>query len=311
MTSETQSVDELVMRPDGRGTLPSAGLRKSITDGLRRVTPSGPAVRWASRARDFPDDELAQARLTMEAIVAHTPRAGEVDELAVAFLREQAALEELFWRPWLLPKRRWTATDHRDAALADGVGVVFSYLHRGPFQAANGILGDQTPRIVGVTGDWMHTPPAPGLWGRRVALTKRTLARSGIGLISAAGSYQVLEALLLQGTPIIMAFDMPGSHRMQWLGKPVDISMSNARLAWSTGATIVPYWTSHEGAQHTGEFGAPLRPADHGSVEELQEALGAAHEPKVLEAPELMEDVRRPGAWTEATGDGWFRPQRG
>lgn len=310
MTSETQSVDELVLRLDGRSTLPSAGLRKSITDGLRRITPAGPAVRRASRARSFPDEEVAQARLTMEAIVAHTPRAGDVDALAVAFLREQAALEELFWRPWLLPKRRWTAVHHRDAAMADGVGVILSYLHRGPFAAVNGILGEQTSRVVAVTGDWMHAPPAPGLWGRRVALTKRTLARSGIGLIPAAGSYQVLEALLQQATPIIMAFDMPGSHRMQWLGKPVDISLSSARLAWSTGATIVPYWTSHQGAQHTGEFGAPLRPADHGSIEELQEALGAAHEPRVLAAPEMMEDVRRPGAWVDATGDGWLRPKR-
>jgi len=311
MTSETQPVEDLVMRLDGRDRLPSAGLRKSVGDALRRVTPSGPAVRWASRARSFPDDEVAEARLAMEAIVAGTSRAGEVDDLAIAYLREKAALEELFWRPWLLPKRRWSNVEHREAAVADGVGIIFNYLHRGPFVAVDGVLGDETSRVVGVTGDWMHAPPTPTLWGRRIVMTKRTLARAGMGMIRAAGSYQVLEALLQRGTPIIMAFDVPGSHRMQWLGKPVDISLSAARLSWTTGATIVPYWTEHEGARHTGSYGAPLRPADHGSMEELHEALAAAHEPKVLEAPELMENVRRAGFWEDATGEGWPRPKKG
>lgn len=312
MNSESQPGANLIVPLDPDEPLPWAGPGEAVRRALRRVTPSGLAVRWAARPRRFAEDELREARLAMEAIVAHTPRAGEVEELAMAWLREQAVLEELLWRPWLLPKRRWTGTEHRDEALADGRGVIFSYLHRGPFHSVDGILGEETWRVVGITGDWMHDAPQDGLWARRVAIIRRSIIRSGAGMVRASESMPVVLRLLEKGTPVVMAFDMPGKHRMTWLGKPVEISNASARLAWRTGATIVPYWTEHEGASHTGRFGAPLRPEDFSSADELQAALGAAHEPAVLAAPEMMEDVRRPGAWEDGAGpDGWFRPQRG
>jgi|HigsolmetaAR201D_1030396.scaffolds.fasta_scaffold04403_5 lauroyl/myristoyl acyltransferase len=312
MNSESQPGANLIVPLDPDEPLPWAGPGEAVRRALRRVTPSGLAVRWAARPRRFAEDELREARLAMEAIVAHTPRAGEVEELAVAWLREQAAIEEMFWRPWLLRRRRWSGTEHRDEALATGRGVLFSYVHRGPFHSLPDLVPDRERRLIDVTGDFITEPAPPNRWGRRLVLMRRVAARTGLTVLLAPGSFPALVALLERGERVMIAFDMPGGHRMTWLGKPVDISMGTARLAWMTGSPIVPVWLSRDGARHVGEFGEVLHPEDHGSLEELQEALAAAHERAVLEAPEMLENPRRPGAWEEgATADGWFRPQRG
>src|ERR1700689_3469270 len=80
------------------------GVRVRTTPWLRRATPTrivvARAVRQGRTLWESNPEQRAQARAAIEAIVAGSHRAEEVETLAREHTIENEALRALFWQPW-------------------------------------------------------------------------------------------------------------------------------------------------------------------------------------------------------------------
>jgi lauroyl/myristoyl acyltransferase len=245
----------------------------------------------------------------MEALLAGTVRAGYAEALALGTLREHEALHEVFWRAWLFDRMEIRGIQHRDAALASGRGVLLSFVHQGPFHSMGVVLGDAVHRGRVLAGPWMFEEPPDRRWRRRLVYWQMLIGRSGLTMVRSTGAYATMRDMLRANLCVFNAFDMPGSHRMEFLNKPVDISIAGARVAMETGALVLPLGFGRDGHRPVAFLGEPLDPSDFPDVDALQARLARAHEQSVLARPEAMESPRRAGAWEGgATGQGWFRP---
>jgi hypothetical protein len=259
------------------------------------------------RARSEPYREALAAT---EAIVAGTPRAGEVDELTRRRLIESEIHEALYWRPWTPPAIDAESCENLFGAIATGRGVMISCCHLGPFfLGATGIcsLGVE---LYSTVGPWLLEPPNAGYWGRRVDRWMREIAARGEHLISTTGAFDVIRVLLEEGRLVKLFFDMPGGTRTEFLGKPVMLAGGSARLAWMTDALVVPMHLHRSGHGAVLHFRAALDSTAHDSHESLHLALASIHERAILEDPSGLEDPNRPGGWEHrALPSGWQRPQ--
>ncbi len=245
-----------------------------------------------------------------QAIVAGTRRADEVDELTRRRLIEIEIHEALYWRPWPPPAIDEESRENLFSAIATGRGVMISCCHLGPFfLGATGIcsLGVE---LYSTTGPWLLEPPAAGYWGRRVDRWIREIAARGEHLISTTGAFDVIRVLLEEGRLVKLFFDMPGGTRTSFLGKPVMLASGSARLAWMTGALVVPMHIHRSGHRGGLRFGTPIDSTAHDGHEPLHLALASIHESAILEDPPGLEDPNRPGGWEHrALPSGWLRPQ--
>src|ERR1700686_1509129 len=285
------------------------GVRLRTTPWLHRLLPARLEVGRAERRgrqtwERWPQDR-AGFRAGMEAIVSGTGRAGELEPLTRAYLVESEVQRTLFWRPWEAASMDATTRAHLQAALAGGRGALLSICHLGPyFHSAS--LGHTLRRTVfTVGGPWCFADPTPDYWGRRQVRRMEGLRRQGGRMVPAAGSFAVLRALLETGELVQIHFDVPGRHQTRFLGKPVMLTNGTAKLAVLADAAIVPLRFRRRGHRVWVDAHAPLDPRQHGSVEQLHEALAAVHERWILERPETLEDPRRTGFWKDASAEGW------
>jgi lauroyl/myristoyl acyltransferase len=302
---------ERVRRPLPRLPWPSVdiGVRLRTTPWLRRLLPARLEISRAGRRGWLTWERWPQDRTHfsagMEAIVGATARAGEVEQLTRAHLRESEMQRTLFWRPWEAANMDAATEEHLQAALADGRGVLLSMCHLGPyFHSAS--LGPTLRRpVFMVGGSWCFADPAPDYWGRRQVRRMEGLRKRDGRMVPATGSFAVLRALLEEGELVLMHFDVPGRHETHFLGKPVMLTTGTAKLAAMTDAFVVPLRFRREGHRVWVDAQAPLDPRAHGSVEQLHGALAAVHERFILERPETLEDPRRAGFWEGASAAGW------
>jgi lauroyl/myristoyl acyltransferase len=280
---------------------------------VRRALPTRLAVARAERKarRRFAEHPPTRERAlrAMEAVVAGTPRAGELEDLAREHVVETQAWEAMFWQPW--PRQR---IDARSSELLQTIcagerGVLLSACHCGPyFNKARTLVSIGIEPAV-VSGDWFFEPPSPDYWGRRLARWRRGLP--DLPLIRPRGSFRVLASLLAEGATVLVYFDMPGRHETNFLGKPVMLVDGSARLAVETGALVLPVRSRRVGHRPLVEAGEPLDPRDFAGVDELHEALARVHERAILEHPAAMADPSEFGWEQEAGPDAWRRPGRG
>ncbi len=287
-------------------------LRLRTSPSARRLVPRRAALSRARRKgerrwRTAQDRERVLA--ATELIVARTARAGEVEELARLRLIEEEASRTLFWAPWRhAPASPESARTAREA-LASGRPLLFSGCHLGPYFQQLSALPRLGIEVVSVAGAWLFEKPPADLWGRRVARWAQGLARAGVRPIPAAGSFELVRALLERGEPVGTYFDVPGSVRTQFLGKAVDLASGSSRLAHQTGALIVPLRTWRDGTRVRVELLEPLDPHAFTGALELHNALAAAHERSILQTPYALEDPSRPGSWEAgASATAWIRP---
>jgi hypothetical protein len=291
----------------------SIGVRLRTTPWLHRLLPARLEVHRARRRgwqtwERWPQDR-AGFRAGMEAIVGGTRRAGEVELLTRAHLVESEVQRTLFWRPWQAARMDATTAAHLHAALDGDRGALLSICHLGPyFHSAS--LGPTLGRTVfAVGGPWCFADPAPDYWGRRQVRRMEGLRKQGGRMVLAAGSFAVLQALLEEGEPVLMHFDVPGRHETRFLGKPVMLTRGSAKLAILTDAVVVPLHFHRRGHRVWVDAHPPLDPREHESAEHLHKALAAVHERWILELPETLEDPRRAAFWEGASAAGWPLPQ--
>jgi len=254
-------------------------------------------------------EELAEARAVARAIVAGTPLASQVEAVARRRLVDEHVREAGFWRA------RWDRGRVRNmaslrAVLAEGRGLILSFSHSGPFHGSFAPLWTDTHRLTYIVTDpWLLAPPDGSDWGFRVEHWRRALARIGGRLVTTPGTFETLRALLDRGEVVMVAFDMPGSMTMRFLGKEVMLASGTATIAVQTGAVVLPVRRVRRGLRLEVEFGQPVDPREYQDAGAFQTALAAQHEQWILERPGALEDPTRPGAWEEgARPTGWSRP---
>lgn len=291
--------------------MPPATLRIRVKTSpwLRRVLPTRLVVARAVHRgqRIWEDSQLAreEALAMMEAIVAGTTRADELTELARRQLIEREAANAIFWQPWVTPGIDTGSREQLREALSQPRGVLLSTCHVGPYAGATSIVRSLGHVPYSVAGPWYFEPPSHDLWGRRLAHWRKS---QGTRLIRSTGSFATLLALLEGGETVYLFFDLPGSHRTRFLGRPTMLADGSARLAMQSDALVLPVHSHRVGHRSRFDVGAPLDPRRFAGADELHDALAAIHERCMLEHPEEMEDPR--GFGWHATSAEWSRPKR-
>jgi lauroyl/myristoyl acyltransferase len=291
----------------------SLGVRLRTAPSSRRLLPTPLVVRRAQRqgARTWARDpaERERARAAMAAVVAGTPHAHRVDELARAHLIEREAHRVLFWQPLGTAGIEPRSQAHLDAALAAGRGVLLSSCHTGPVFQTMSVVAARRPGSFCVAAPWFFQAPSRDLWGRRLARWWRIAQARGEHVLPSTGAFPLLRALLAQRELVWLLFDMPGSRETRFLGKPAMLAGGSARLAGEADALVLPLRARREGHRTWVDVAPALDPRHHAGEGELHEALAALHERWILERPAALEDPRRKGAWEEgASAEGWMRP---
>ncbi len=306
--AEAERMLEEARRLAASTRMPPAELRLRIKTSplLRALMPARLAVAraertgrqlWAASA-----EERESAIAGMEVIVAGTPRADELDELARLACVERKVDGALFWA------ERWSAKAPRESAariehaLADDRALLLSSCHVGPYYRSACAAPFDGHVTYLVAGPWYFGQPKPGYWGRRLVRWRRgTTSRP----VPAQASFEVVQYLLERGEAMFLFFDMPGPHETSFLGKSVMLADGTAQLAVRTDAVILPLRARRAGCEVWVDAGAPLDPREYAGVDDLHAALAAQHERWILENPAALEDPRTTG-W-EATAQAWTR----
>ena len=273
---------------------------------LRTLLPTRVAVSKAARRGqaiwERSAGEREDAIAGMEVIVAGTPRAPELRELARLAFIESKIDSALFWaQPWS------AKVDARSAALINealsgGRGVLLSSCHVGPYYRSHCAPPFNGRVTYLVAGSWFFEQPSSDYWGRRLARWRKgTKSRS----LPADGSFGIVEALLRRGEPVFLFFDMPGPHETSFLGKPAMLADGTAQLAVRADALILPLRARRVGCHAWVDAGAPLDPREFSGPDELHDALAAVHERWILERPEAMEDPRHTGWEHGVSAQAW------
>ncbi len=284
------------------------------TPALRGLVPARIAMAQASRQGkaiwERNPQERARAGAAMVAIVAGTERAVEAEKLAMEHIVENQVRETLFWRPWKTPSVDPASKQRLLEAFASDRAVLLSSCHLGPF-----FLGAEVIQSVGrtqysVAAPWLFQTPPPGPWGRRLSRWSMAISARGERLIYSVGSFEVIKALLEQREIVKLYFDMPGNQQTHFLGKPVMLASGSARVAFQTGALVVPTRVRRIGHRIWLDAAPALDARDYPSFKELHDTLASIHEHWILEMPATLEDPNRDGAWERgATAHSWIRPR--
>jgi lauroyl/myristoyl acyltransferase len=288
----------------------SLGVRLRTAPWLHRMLPVRLAVRRAQRRgaetwERYPE-ERERARAAMAAVVAGTEHAGEVDALSRQYMIESEVHRVLFWQPLRTAGTDERSQAHLDVALCAGRGVLLSSCHTGPVFQTMSVVAERGRGSFCVAAPWFFEPPSHDYWGRRIARWWQVAAARREHVVVSTSCFPVLQALLEQGEYVWLLFDMPGSRETHFLGKPVMLSSSSARLASEADALILPLRARREGHRTWVDVAEALDPRLFGGEEPLHEALAKVHERWILERPAALEDPRRKGAWEEsASAERW------
>ena len=314
-TDLTAAIDR-ARAPMGVRRVPRVDLatRLRTSAALHRLLPPRLALaRAGAKGRRHCQDPtaLAWSRTVMTAILAGTAREGEIEELAKRRLVEEQMIEALFWqRPWRPCRVGEDSRAARDRAFASGRRVVVSACHLGPFFLQASVIAETGVSSIAVSAPFFFAEPTPDRWGRRLARWWMGLRDRGDRVVYSVGSFEVLRALIELDETVLIYFDLPGSMRTRFLGKPVMLASGTAQLAHQTDALVLPIRCRREGTRVWADVFEALDPRDYAGAEELQGAIAAVHERSILEFPECLEDPTRAGAWESAAGpEEWARPR--
>jgi lauroyl/myristoyl acyltransferase len=293
----------LARMPIEARSMPSVSLplRLKTSPAMRSLLPTRLVVgRAAARGRarwEHNTAEREHALAVMEAIVGGTRREGEIAELAPELLVEEEVHRAFFWQPWRMERMDAASRALLQRALPSSRGVILSSCHLGPVHHHSAPITARGHTVYVVAGKWFFEQPSHDYWGRRMTRWWRDLRRRGMRLVSAERSFEILRALLREGEIVMIYFDMPGSRRTSFLGKPVMLASGTARLAWETDALVLPMRARRVGHRVWTDLAEPLDPRRFATLEELHDALAAHHERWILDRPGALEDPGRAGAW--------------
>ena len=132
---------------------------------------------------------------------------------------------------------------------------------------------------------------------RRRARWLANLDQAGVIVLRAAGSYPAIAELLRAGELVVTGFDVPGPHETAFIGHRISLASGTARLAFDTGALVVPVWRARDRWRVLTTAAPAVDPTDHASWQDLHNALAAIHSRWILSRPAALEDPCRWGWW--------------
>jgi len=240
----------------------------------------------------------------MARILAGTPRAQELEQLARAHLIETNVDKALFWQqPWSA-KLDDVSAARVQSALAAGRGVLLSACHVGAFYRLQ-CAPPFRRRVTYMTpGPWFFEAPTADYWGRRLARWRKGMKSHAV---PAKGSFRTIQALLERAEPVFLFFDMPGPRGTRFLGKQAMLAEGNAQLAVRADALVLPLRARRDGYRVWVDVAAPVDPRELDGVDQLHERLAAVHERWILENPAAMEDPCSIAWLAAAEADGAIR----
>jgi hypothetical protein len=302
-------------QPLEQKAMPAVGpaLRVRTSPALRSLVPTRLVIKRAvargnARWERSPGEREAALKV-MDAVVGGTHREPDIAELARQYLVEEEAHRAFFWQPWPTERMDAASTERLERTLASPRALILSSCHCGPIHHHTSPISSRGEVIYAVAGQWFFQTPSNDYWGRRLARWWRDVRRRNMRLISVERAFPVIRLLLEQGETVLIYFDMPGSRRTQFLGKPVMLASGTAQLAAETDALVLPIHARRVGHRVWTDIGEPLDPRDFAGAEELHEALAAVHERWILEFPSGLEDPGRAGAWENgASRREWSKP---
>jgi len=283
-------------------------LRLKTSPWLRSALPVTVAVKRAERRGESDWENSAEAReqatAAMARILAGTPRAQELEQLARAHLIETNVDKALFWQqPWSA-KLDDVSAARVQSALAAGRGVLLSACHVGAFYRLQ-CAPPFRRRVTYMTpGPWFFEAPTADYWGRRLARWRKGMKSHAV---PAKGSFRTIQALLERAEPVFLFFDMPGPRGTRFLGKQAMLAEGNAQLAVRADALVLPLRARRDGYRVWVDVAAPVDPRELDGVDQLHERLAAVHERWILENPAAMEDPCSIAWLAAAEADGAIR----
>ena len=273
----------------------------------RRLVPTGVAllgtdvfyrcaVRLSSR-------RAAAAHASVAAVVGGTSREAEATSLAPRHAAAIARGWELTWRPWELDRIPINGLERLGEACTAGRGVIVSHAHLGPLAGWVPLVRTLRP-VLFPQGDWLLEEPRPSYNGYQTEHWRKLYQDAGAEMMHHIGSAPLAYRTLRRGGYVLISMDVPGDHRTEFLGKPVDLDDGTARLAVKAGALVVPAALIPVGRRWEIEIQPAMDPRDFAGPDELHLALTRVHQQLIMQAPEHLEDPGR--LWTQASPKGWY-----
>jgi len=238
----------------------------------------------------------AQSHL-QQALLCHDLEAGSI---ARAMQRMQAReIMDVYRLPRLTAQNigeliTLEGIDHYQSALATGRPIMLYSAHFGRLimpAIALGLMGYPTSALTQPVDNNAPLPAVERRYLQEKIRRMQTIMRGEF--VSTAQSLRRLYALLEARQTLIVLIDVPpvpgqAFYETPLLGGIAKFPRGIVKLAWQTGAVLVPYFTREENRRLIGEFLPPL----HLGAQETPESLLA----KIV-APLASQITRRPDQW--------------
>jgi lauroyl/myristoyl acyltransferase len=226
----------------------------------------------------------------------------ETERFARRHLREYRMQDELFWRPWLVPRMRIDGIEH----LEPGRGTIVAGMHVGPMPALQHAL---TLRMAAAgrrfyisRWDKIDSPRlGTGARARYVPTKVDRLERAGARFVGRGGSYALIRELLGRGEACWLAIDTTATGRgrvVTLAGRKIRLATGIAALARETGAPILPAVAFRDRWRESASILDPVDPAGFSSEEALHDHLvGLANEMIAPRREQIMPDLAMAMQW--------------
>lgn len=209
--------------------------------------------------------------------------ARELRRLAWRHLRFANFRSEVRYRPGDLVRQRVEGLEHLHAAQADGRATILTFLHHGYYAGAYASLANAgVPQTIVVSEESMAERPP--LWLRHHI--KMAGSGPGITFVGVGIGFRGMVSVLESGATLTMACDVPGRHRVEFLGRSWSGTTSIAGLALRTNSRIVPVTSAVVDGEPVVVVNPALDPADHADADALTTALLEVLAPSAVAWPD-------------------------
>lgn len=276
------------------------GIKDIAVAGLRKAPLSvvTPLVRRRIRRAQADPVTVRTARHQMEFVLGAARPDTDLDAMALKHIEQVIWRRELRYRPELLVRQQVHGVEHTETRGPQG-GVIITGFHHARFDGVCGAL-----KTAGITGlkvagnpEFFVEPMEP-----HVAAHKRVV-QMGAEMVDVSLGFRGLQEVIEQ-SPFVWAFDMPGNSKVQFLGRTLGVSSAIARIAMGAQIPVVCVGQHQIGEwQQEVRLSPPIMPSDHEDTNSLLQAIMDTIEPSILEWPEAYDWPRPKFTHFDAEGN--------
>jgi lauroyl/myristoyl acyltransferase len=232
----------------------------------------------------------------------------DVERFARRHLVEYRIQDELFWRPWLVPKMRIEGIER----LEPGAGAIVAGVHVGPMAALQEALALRLAAAgrrfyISRWDKIENTRVATGARAHYVPVKVARLEAAGARYVGRGGSYALIRELLRRGETCWLAIDTIATGRgrvVTLAGRRIRLATGIAALARETGVKVLPAVAYRDGWRPVASVLEPIESAGFSSDEKLHDRLTeAANEMIEPRREQIMPDLALAMEWGASTDE--------